>query len=427
MTEDIIIIGAGASGLIAAKHLSDKGMNVLVLEADNRVGGRIHTVHDPSFPVPLEMGAEFIHGRLPLTLGLLKEAGIPYMEDLDGTIKIAGGKWTRDEDFIEGWDELLLKMKSVRTDMSLKSFLDAYYPDNDRLRSEVTLFAQGFDLADVNLVSVNSLVNEWSDNDHSQYRVPGGYKKLIDYLAERCRGNGCKILTGVPVSKIDWKKNHVKVISKSGRVYEARKLIITVPIGIIQAVITHTQTIQFNPEVSLLLKNARYIGFGSVVKYFTLFENFFSPELSKSSLIISDQQIPTWWVRFYKNDVMLTGWLGGPPASGQTAESIADYREQALNSLSGMFNVDKTELGNKLKAFRVVDWSRLSYSLGAYSYDMVGSKEVKRLLRKPLADTVYFAGEGLYEGSAPGTVEAALSTGKECALKLLSAWQFNEV
>src|SRR5688572_15764912 len=109
MSKDIIIIGAGASGLMAATQLSEKGMDVLVLEADNRIGGRINTVSDPAFPVPLEFGAEFIHGDLPVTLALLDEAGIKYEPDTDTMIKIKNNKWSTTEDFIDGWDEMIEK------------------------------------------------------------------------------------------------------------------------------------------------------------------------------------------------------------------------------------------------------------------------------------------------------------------------------
>jgi monoamine oxidase len=75
---DIIIAGAGAAGLIAAMDLSANGKSVAIVEARDRVGGRMHTIFDDSFSSPIESGAEFIHGKLELTLSLLKEAGINH-------------------------------------------------------------------------------------------------------------------------------------------------------------------------------------------------------------------------------------------------------------------------------------------------------------------------------------------------------------
>jgi monoamine oxidase len=62
---DVLIIGAGVAGLAAAYELSRAGVNVIVLEARDRIGGRIYTLHDENSPLPIELGAEFIHGRSP--------------------------------------------------------------------------------------------------------------------------------------------------------------------------------------------------------------------------------------------------------------------------------------------------------------------------------------------------------------------------
>ena len=76
--ETIIVIGAGAAGLMAAYELSKNKKKVIVLEAADRLGGRIHTCTSDAFSMPVELGAEFIHGKLPLTLQLLKKGGIKH-------------------------------------------------------------------------------------------------------------------------------------------------------------------------------------------------------------------------------------------------------------------------------------------------------------------------------------------------------------
>src|SRR4029077_8915467 len=67
---DVLVLGAGAAGLAAARDLSHAGLRVTVIEARPRVGGRILTLHDPRSPVPIELGAEFIHGEAAETLPL---------------------------------------------------------------------------------------------------------------------------------------------------------------------------------------------------------------------------------------------------------------------------------------------------------------------------------------------------------------------
>src|SRR5258708_29927875 len=85
---DVLVLGAGAAGLAAARDLSHAGLRVTIIEARPRVGGRILTLHDSRSPVPLELGAEFIHGERAETLSLAQAAGLAVLE-LPGTHETA--------------------------------------------------------------------------------------------------------------------------------------------------------------------------------------------------------------------------------------------------------------------------------------------------------------------------------------------------
>jgi monoamine oxidase len=73
--EKIIIAGGGVAGLFAARELSKYEYDVTLLEAADRLGGRIHTIRNSLFAQPVEKGVEFVHGNLPLTIQLLKKRG----------------------------------------------------------------------------------------------------------------------------------------------------------------------------------------------------------------------------------------------------------------------------------------------------------------------------------------------------------------
>ncbi|RYF97461.1 MAG: hypothetical protein EOO02_20825, partial [Chitinophagaceae bacterium] len=326
-------------------------------------------------------------------------------------------------------DEMMDKMNGLKQDMTLRSFLDLHYKgaSHAELRREVIRFAEGFDLADVEKASVRFLCREWEEDNHDQYRIPEGYRKLTDFLANRIKHHGGRILTGTIVDEVEWKKNEIRVLTRNGKIFESKKIIITVPLGVMQhADSSDKPSIRFKPSIVPLLKNAEQIGFGSVVKYFALFDNFFSRELTEASMLLGDQKIPTWWVRFFKDKVLLTGWLGGPAAYANAGKSQSEYREQALNSIAQMFNVDKKELEKKLRAIRTINWSDQPFAGGAYSYEKLGSAEIKKLMRQAIAGSVYFAGEGLYDGSSPGTVEAALSSGRDVAGRIMVGWSVNK-
>src|SRR5437016_157107 len=97
---DVLVLGAGAAGLAAARDLSHAGLRVTVIEARPRIGGRVLTVHDPRSPVPIELGAEFIHGEAAETLSLAQAAGLAVVELPDthelaraGRLKPMGDFW----------------------------------------------------------------------------------------------------------------------------------------------------------------------------------------------------------------------------------------------------------------------------------------------------------------------------------------------
>src|SRR5438552_4061755 len=87
MQVDVIVVGAGASGLSAARELSARGKKVIVLEARERIGGRIYPLSESEFGYPAQGGAEFLHGETPLTRALIKEAGLTLIEPK--------GRWIR--------------------------------------------------------------------------------------------------------------------------------------------------------------------------------------------------------------------------------------------------------------------------------------------------------------------------------------------
>src|ERR1700761_9423770 len=100
---EIIVIGAGATGLMAAYELTKAGKQVIILEARNRTGGRIHTLDNISFFKYAELGAEFVHGDLPVTLGLLKEAGIDITPASGEMWHYRDGQFSKDYQQIEHW------------------------------------------------------------------------------------------------------------------------------------------------------------------------------------------------------------------------------------------------------------------------------------------------------------------------------------
>jgi len=422
MQTSIIIIGGGAAGLMAARKLSAAGHAVTVLEANDRIGGRIHTIQPPGFKKPIEEGAEFMHGKLPLTMELLKEAGIQYQPVEGSMIRVTNGEWITQEEFIEGWDELIDRMANLKTDLTLTEFLQQYFPEEKyaALRKRTKGFAEGFDVAEPSDVSVLGLREEWSHEQDEQYRITGGYSPLMEYLQKASIADGCSMHTSSTVKTIRWQPNQVEAITADGRIFTAQKAIITLPLGVWQAVPQHATAVSFEPALPTQQQAVQQIGFGSVVKVIIQFsEPFWLRYNQDTGFLLSEEIIPTWWTHLPDGDAILTGWLGGPKSARYTNTDNNIVLQDALQSLANIFRMTVDEIQSLVTASHIAKWQNNPASLGAYSYNKLFTTDARALINKPVQDTLYFAGEGLYEGINGGTVEAALQSAVD-VIKLIS-------
>ncbi|HEY6975578.1 MAG TPA: FAD-dependent oxidoreductase, partial [Chitinophagaceae bacterium] len=164
---------------------------------------------------------------------------------------------------------------------------------------------------------------------------------------------------------------------------------------------------------------AKLVGYGTVIMVLFQFKESFWNK--KAGFILSDENIPTWWTQSPDIYPLLTGWLSGSKAKTLPDASTQSIFEESLRSLSSIFTIEKRMLREKLTAWKVVDWSSDPFSLGGYSFDKLETAAAKKILNLPIQETIFFAGEALYEGESPGTVEAALVSGREVAEKVMAS------
>ncbi|KAA8482584.1 monoamine oxidase [Arcticibacter tournemirensis] len=409
---DVLIVGAGISGLAAARKLTRDFKKVLILEAADRAGGRIADLREPGFPQPVMLGAEFIHGKLPLTMALLKEAGIHYYPVDGKSVRMFKGKEQRGDE--DDWSLVMEKLKSLKEDISLSEFLSRYIGGEkyEGLRESVLDFAKGFDAADPDYASSLSLSKEWQQEEGEQYRIEGGYGRLIDFMESECLLYGAEICYRETVKKVNWRTGFAEVITSSGNCYSAEKIIITVPVGVLKMEVTEPGAIEFNPPLPERIALIRSIGFGSVIKAVLYFEGAFweAKTGTDTGFIFSDEAFPTWWTQYPLSHPVLTGWLGGPDAESYRNATEDELLEMALHSLSRIFDMERAELKKSLLAFKISNWAANPFANGAYTYPTVSVPQPSEVLAAPVADTIYFAGEAAYQGIYGGTVEAALAS-----------------
>ena len=426
-TYDVIIIGAGASGLMAARELVLAGKSTLVIEARNRVGGRIQTNYEPGFELPVESGAEFVHGELKLTRMLLKKAGIDQYEVKGDVWQKQDGRLDQQKDFIEDYSKLEKQLRKLKSDLPVAQFIEAYLQDDEfkELRFSLKNYVEGYYAADISKAGTFALRDELKQSDSKQFRIEGGYVKIIDYLMQQLKEKVTAILLSSPVKKIVWKKNKVK-LTAGDRSFQARKILITVPLSVLKE-----GRIIFQPSLPEKKAVAEKLGFGAVIKICLQFEEAFwknksfteHKDLRKLGFIFSEQSIPTWWTALPKNTAMLTGWAAGPHTEKFKSRGEKKILEAAISSLSEIFNMEPMQLLQKLINWHISNWPSDAYGCHGYSYHVVNGAALQKQLKQPVMGTIFFAGEGLFEGIEIGTVEAALQTGQEASYQMIAAFK----
>lgn len=415
----LLIIGAGATGLLAASELAED-YQVTVIEALNRIGGRIHTLHSKNNSI-IEVGAEFVHGDLPITKSLVKKAGLTLEKAGGKMYRVSNCEWQLQDEMIAGWDELMDQLKSLKEDLTLDGFLETHFPgaEYEALRRHARNYACGFDLADPTRVSAMSLYREWSAEMQTQYRLKEGYQSLIHYLVKLCEEKGCNIVTNKRVKQIDWQQNEVTALTIDNEKFTAEKIVITLPAGVLQETVSYA-SINLSPALDEYEQSWKNIGYGSVLKVMLVFKkSFWKKEKEDIGFIFSEETIPTWWTQGSSDDThLLTGWLGGPAAMQWDTMSDEAIIQSSLASLSKIFRIDIDELARQLSEHFIARWHHSKTASGAYSYETPLSKNAKELLNTPVNNTLFFAGEALYSGPYPGTVEAAFTSALETVKKI---------
>jgi monoamine oxidase len=416
---EVLIIGGGVAGLTAARDLTRAGGQVTLIEARERLGGRILTDHSLGYPV--ELGAEFVHGRPPETWELAEAAGLHLLEVSGHPRTFAGGRWFDSGKVMHEVNQIFERMSAVSADMSFQQYVEKQRDISSDGIEQARKFVEGFHAANPERVSVEWLrqtanAEDEIDGAHS-FRVSEGYERLVETLKNQIDMSRCDLCINTEVKEIHWSPHSATAVTVSGEIV-APKAIITLPLTLLKA-----GAVRFAPELPQEKRDAmQHLETGPVIRVSLCFRERFwenRDETRESSFLFTDDpSFPTWWTSNPLQFPMLTAWAAGRYALALQGASHEQMIETALQSLSSIMTVTSRDLVARLERGFVHDWQADPFSRGAYSYVAVGGAGAERVLAEPVLDTLFFAGEATHPDGHNGTVHGAIATGiraaKEC-------------
>jgi monoamine oxidase len=440
---DVIVVGAGAAGLAAAVELARAGLSVTILEARDRIGGRMFTLRDPVYQAPIEMGAEFIHGLPP-------EIWTPLQADGVSITEVTGEPWCFRKgrlcgcDFFSQVDGILKKMDDRSPDESFLSFLKRCCEDSgsnlkqQEAKERALAYVTGFNAADPRRVGVHWLVQgmraeEKIEGDRA-FRSANGYEDLVEIFRRALTGVDVRIQTETVVDSLAWTAGRVEVVAH--RAGEAHKFstgrtLVTVPLGVLRAGAEDDGAMRFNPALPRTkLEALKKLEMGKVIRVTLRFHHRFWESMSAPSnerktlsgmsfLFSDDAWFPTWWTASPAKLPIITGWAPFRCAEQFSGKSRSFVIDRSLQTLSRLLNFNLEELTHLLDDAYFHDWQNDPFSRGAYSYGGVGADGAQQALASPIENTLFFAGEATDITGHNGTVHGAIASGHRAAEEIL--------
>ncbi len=415
----VIVVGAGAAGMYTAWLLQQRGVDVTILEATERHGGRIRPLEGFS-DFPIELGAEEIHGKRSIWYDLITASGA----------EIAGGE---NEDFV-WFDNQLQEEDILDSDAGLKDAQKLLENISDYEGADITVneWIAAENLPDSVHPYLNTIIG--NENGASNDRI--GVRGLAEADGRWTSGNQNYLLAGgshlnileetfdtvldtivynTAVRSISYTGDNVVLTDQNNETYTADKVVLAVPLPILA-----DEYITFDPELpEAKLTAAKSLGMGAGMKIILKFSERFWPENMGS--IVGGEVVPEYWStgtgRSADNNV-LTAFV-----HGSNAEALVALGTEAiptvLGELAAMYERTPAAMANLLVDSYTMDWAAEPFIRGTYSFPMPGSDGAREVLAEPLVERIYFAGEATNTNGHFSTVHGALETGARAALEIL--------
>jgi len=435
---DVVVIGAGAAGLAAAARLAAAGDDVLVLEARDRIGGRIWTHTEPGLAAPIEYGAEFVHGEAPVNFAWLAKAGTTAVEVPESHWTLADGELNEQPGYFGDVQQAFRRnLERATHDISFAEFLNGVLKDelSPEARESARRFAEGFDAADTNIASARGIVDEWTNEsfvDAPQSRPVGGYQPALAAIAQTLPSPRVTLQFQSVVRTVRWRRRFVEIRGESldqpfG--VRARRAVITLPLGVLQTPADTPGHVHFAPALAEKKSALRGLATGPAIKLMLRFRSAFWEQVDggryRDAMFIHapGDAFTTFWSPLPLRAPLLVAWAGGPRTRRMQSEAGNDdayLAQRAIETLHAIFG-RHLNVADEFESAYCHDWQGDPFARGAYSYVAVGGGDARRELAAPLDDTLFFAGEATDDTGEAATVTGALQSGERAAREAVQA------
>jgi monoamine oxidase len=420
---DVAIVGAGAAGLAAAETLALAGKTCVVLEARDRVGGRVHTQIGPSGGAA-ELGPEFVHGRSTELRALLARFGVKVIDVTGSRVARRNGKATDGDAAFDRAERLITSIDIDAPDESVEAFLQRSTVDR-QTADAVRGLVGGFDAADPLIAGVQSIAREWRGEESLQIvssRPADGYEPFFIRFARSLDPKRVQLLLQSVVDVVEWSSRGPGVRVNARRygrplTVRAETAIVTVPAGVLAQRAPTKGALTFAPGLPVWFAEAlEAIAVGHVVKVVLRYARACwesTPESDSGVAFFSSDatSFPSIWTLAPSREPLLTMWAGGPATDRFANSSRDEILAAAVDDARRTFG----DAGGEPLAAYYHDWASDPYAYGAYSYLKVGAGDARERLAAPISPSLCFAGEAAATVEAAGTVGGAWSSGVRAA------------
>lgn len=411
---DLVVVGAGMAGLCCARILGNAGLDVRLVEARDRVGGRVLTHRAPDAEA-VELGAEFVHQDPEPTRRLAREAGVRLVEFADLHFEKQAGELVPWTEPFGPMTRVLERLKEDEPDTTASAFLERHDFDSET-RRRFRLLVEGFEAVALDEVSIKSLATDADASEQSslQRTVEGGYAALVDYLLARGREHRVRLELESPVTHIEHGAEGPRIHTARGELL-ARAAVLTLPVGVLEQ-----QGVERFGLGARAAQRIERLGMGQAARVSFVFDADFCPRalpVDEGFVHQTAASFGTFWRRRAGERWIWTAWAGGPRARELARISRAEQELVALDALAALLGTNAAAVQNRLLSTHAHDFSNDPWSQGAYSFVRPGGSTSP----EPDVDEapLFLAGEA-FDGKYPGTVAGALASGEHAAEKVLT-------